>query len=329
MWGVVEMTEVLASSTIFSLGADLPTALPAPAGESDHALDTAQLVGESSRETCHIRRFSAAGATLRFPTALEPGDAYILELRNGQTIPGTINWSDEEEAGFVFDQPIDVVGTLARNLAILPAERRSVPRVEIHQTVSVRRGNNVEFARMRDISQTGLGIETDLALQVEDPVQLAIDGLRPIAGVVRWAHRGLAGIAFNEELGWQTLMPWLRQVQNRPPRAAHKPASFHEDVRGFGLGADKNVIRLDSPARIREGVRWWNVLVRNLTPTLVEFEAAASFPKGAQLWLSLPGTPGWPTTVIEAEQHRYLAEFRLPLRQHDLALIAPGRLQAS
>lgn len=324
------MTEVLASATVFSLGADLPAALPAPSGDSESALDTAHLAGESSRETCLIRRFSAAGATLRLPRAVEPGEAFILELRNGQTIPGTISWSDAEEAGFVFDAPIDVVGTLARNLAILPAERRSVPRVEIHQTISIRRGNNVEFARMRDISQSGVGIETDLALQVDDPVQLAVDGLRPIGGVVRWANRGLAGIAFSEELGWQTLMPWLRQVQSHPMRgAAQRAHAIHEEERGFGLAADKNVIRLDSPARIREGVRWWNVLVRNLTPTLVEFEAAASFAKGAQLWLSLPGTAGWPTTVIEAEGHRYLSEFRQPLRQHDLALIAPGRLQAS
>ncbi len=323
------MTEVFGSTTIFSLGADLPAALSAPIGEADHALDTALLVGEAARALCHIRRFSAAGATLRITSLFEPGEAYILELRNGQTIPGTISWQGDAEAGFVFDQPIDVVGTLARNLAILPAERRRVPRVEIHQTVTVRRGNNVEFARMRDISQSGLGIETGLALQVDDPVLLAIDGLRPIDGIVRWAHDGLAGIAFSEELGWQTLMPWLRQVQSHPMRGTTPRAStLHEEERGFGLAADKQMIRLDTPARIREGVRWWNVLVRNLTPTLVEFEAAASFAKGAQLWLSLPGTPGWPTTLIEVENHRYLAEFRLPLRPHDLALIAPQRLQA-
>lgn len=324
------MTEVLASATIFSLSADLPIALPATLNDSPSALDTALLVGEDDRKVCHIRRFTAAGATLQLAAELTPGDAHILELRNGQTIPGTIAWAGEHEAGFVFDAPIDVVGTLARNLAILPAERRSVPRVEMRQTVSVRRGNNVEFARMRDISQTGLGIETELALQVDDPVSLAIDGLRPIGGIVRWAHHGVAGIEFSEDLGWQTLMPWLRQVQNHPMRSQQpRPLAYHEEDRGFGLGADKQVIRLDSPARIREGVRWWNVVVKNLTPTLIEFEAAAAFAKGAQLWLSLPGTPGWPTTVIEVDGHRYLAEFRQPLRQHDLTMIAPGRLQAS
>jgi hypothetical protein len=323
------MTEVLASTTIFSLGGDLPVAMPSPDKGCDSALDTAWLAGETAREPCLIRRFSAAGATLCLTTALAPGDAYILELKNGQAIPGTIGWNNGEEAGFVFDAPIDVVATLARNLAILPAERRSVPRVELRQTVNLRRGNNMEFARMRDISQTGVGIETELALQIGDKVQLAFDGLRPIEGVVRWAHDGLAGIAFDGELGWQTLMPWLRQVQSRHTRAPLVRHPNPDEDHGFGLAADKQMIRLMTHARVREGVRWWNVLVRNLTPTLVEFEAGATFTKGTQLWLSLPGTPGWPASVIEAEPHRYLAEFRLPLRPHELAILAPASLQAS
>lgn len=324
------MSEVLASSTIFSLTADLPTALPAPAEGHESALDSAVLAGDHHREPCRISRFTAAGATLRLPVAdLAEGDLRILELKNGQTIPGTISWLGEEEVGFVFDLRVDVVGTLARNLAILPAERRQVPRVEIHQPLCLRRGNNLEFARTRDISQSGVGISTGLALQVGDAVQLAFDGLRPIDGVVRWTRQGLAGIAFDEELGWQMLMPWLRELQNRPVHAPARPQGIHDEERGFGLAADKQAIRIDAPARVREGALWWTVHVRNLTPTLVEFETNASFAKGTQLWLSIPGTAGWPIAVIEIEKHRYLAEFRLPLRQHEMTLIAPGRLAAS
>jgi len=325
------MSEVLASSTIFSLNADLPTALPAPAEGHVSALDSAVLTRDHERQPCLIRRFTAAGATLRLPTGdLCEGDPHILELKNGQAIPGTLSWLGEEEAGFVFDATIDVVGTLARNLAILPAERRLVPRVEIHQTICLHRGNNVEFSRTRDISQAGLGIQTNLALQEGDAVQLAIDGLRPITGRVRWERGGFAGIAFDEELGWQTLMPWLREVQNRPQRPAEpRPVGFHDEERGFGLTADKNAIRLNAPGRVREGMVWWNVQVRNLTGMLVEFEADGDFTKGSQLWISIPGSSGWPINVIEVEGHRYLAEFRLPLRPHELALIAPGRLQAS
>ncbi len=322
------MNEVLASTTIFSLRADLPTVLPAPPEGAEDKYDSALLIGESTRESCLVRKFSAAGATLVVPTPPTEGAAYILELKNGQTIFGTISWCEEGEVGFLFDHPMDVVGTLARNLAILPAERRRVPRVEMSQTVSIRRGSDTEFTRARDVSTAGVGIETDLELEIDDPVEIAFDGLRPITGVVKWSSGRFAGVAFDHELGWQTLMPWLRQVQSRPSPST-RPRSVFEEERGFGLAADKQAIRLDAPGRIREGVRWWNIQVRILTPTLIEFDAPATFAKGAQLWLSLPGAAGWPTSVIEADHNRYLAEFRLPLRPHDLALVSQGRLIAS
>lgn len=320
------MSEVLASSTVFSLTADLPTTLPAPLEGHERALESAFLAGDHHREPCRISRFTAAGATLRLPTGdLADGDARILELKNGQTIPGTISWLGEGEAGFVFDASVDVVGTLARNLAILPAERRQVPRVEIHQTICLHRGNNVEFSRTRDISQSGLGIQTHLALQEGDEVQLAIDGLRPITGIVRWERGGYAGIAFTEELSWQLLMPWLRDVQNR--RRSRLTARHDALEEGnFGLGADRQAIRLNAPGRVREGAVWWNIQIRNLTPTLIEFETAADFAKGSQLWVNIVASAGWPISVIEVEGHRYLAEFRLPLRPHELALITPGRM---
>ncbi|MEI9927067.1 MAG: PilZ domain-containing protein [Sphingomonas sp.] len=310
----------------FSLDADLPT--PTEPDGSDEGLDPAVLIGESIREACALRTFSAVGATVRLAIPPALGEAHILELRNGQTIFGMITWHADGEAGFVFDTPVDVVGTLARNLAILPAERRRVPRVEFDQTVNIRRGGDAEFTRARNVSTAGVCIETRLDLAPGDAIQIAFDGLRPIDGVVKWTRDGCAGIAFDEELGWQTLMPWLRQVQSRPRRVAVPRRSIHDEERGFGLAADKQAIRIEAPGRVREGVRWWNVDVKILTPTLVEFETTASFAKGAQLWISLSGTAGWPTSVIEVDHHRYLAEFRLPLRPHDLAILAPGRLQA-
>lgn len=315
------MTDGLRSATIFCLSADLPALIPNRA-EADQ-LDPATLIGEKGRERCFVRKLSAAGATLRLHAAVEEGDRFTLELDNGQTIDGEISWVDEDESGFLFDTPIDVVGALARNLAHLPAERRRVPRVELHQTVSIRRGNKVQFARTRDVSQAGVGIEAEFPLEPDEEVQIAFDGLRPIEGQVRWSNGQHAGIAFDSELGWQVLMPWLRQVQNRPSRIhAIRHLGIHEEEKGFGLKADKTALHLDAPGSVREGARWWNVRVRSLTPGLVEFEADASIDKGTPLWITLPGTTGWPATVIEADQGRYLAEFRIPLRQHELDRIA-------
>jgi hypothetical protein len=89
-----------------------------------------------------------------------------------------------------------------------------------------------------------------------------------------------------------------------------------------GLIPDKQAIRLDTPARVREGVRWWNVKLRAITPQLVEFETRAPFANGAQLWISLPNIGGGPASVIEAERHRFLCEFRMPLTPRDIGRIA-------
>lgn len=318
------MTEGVVSTTVFSLCGDPPASLPAEFSGESTTLDQGWLVGEGARDPVHIRRFSAAGATLRLTGPVAAGVDRTLELQNGQVIAGRIEWANEEEAGFVFETPTDVVSTLARNLAILPAERRQVPRVELHHAVGIHHADRFEIARTRDLSQAGLGIETRLALAPEDVVQIALDGLRPMQGVVKWARDGKAGIAFDDELAWQTLMPWLRQAQkNNAPRAA-LPRGLDE-ARAF-LAHDPAAIRLDTPGRVREGVRWWNVQVRTLTPRLVEFDSAASFATGTQLWLWLPGTAGWPASIAECEGSRYLAEFRLPLRKHDLDIVAPQRI---
>ncbi len=147
------MRQGLASSTIFS-----PAARAAGRAASCRA-------GRSCRLRCGLpgRRDWSPG--LRDPQAWRRrrhapagrrnsrGRGLRLELANGQSLPGRIAWTEQGSAGFLFDTPIDVIGTLARNLAALPAERRSVPRVELHQTICVRRGNQVEFTRSRNLSQ--------------------------------------------------------------------------------------------------------------------------------------------------------------------------------
>lgn len=316
------MTQRLGSATIFSLAPDLPSAFATdPAGHAE--LDTAMLVTVDGRIACSIRKLSAAGATLHLEADAALAEATALELANGQSLPGSIAWSDKSEAGFLFAEPIDVIGTLARNLVALSVERRRVPRVELNQTMSIRHGGHVEFTRARNISQGGAGFETRLPLQPGDKIEAIFDGLRPLDALVKWARDGQAGVAFDEELPWQTLMPWLRQVQNNPPQP-RRHAIGHEHR---GMIADKHAIRLDAPARVREGVRWWNVRIHGLTSHLVEFEARAPLSPGTAVWIALPHVGGAPASVLEAAGNHYLCEFRLPLRGHEINQIT-GRASA-
>lgn len=311
------MIQALRSATVFSLSADPPRAvLHQP--DVQAAFDAAFLVSECERFPCSLQRLSSAGATLQIAARLSESEPMRLEMASGQSIQGRIDWCADGEAGFVFDAPVDIIGTLARTLASLPAERRSMPRVEINQLVSIRSGAAVEHARTRNISQGGVGIDTRLALAVGDPVQLTFDALRPLEGTVRWVQDGQAGIAFDEELGWQTLMPWFRHAQRAQGKPPH---AFGSE----GMIPDKHAIRLDAPASIREGVRWWNARVRGLTAHLVELETRAVLAPGAQIWVSLPEIGGGPANVIEAVHNRILCEFRLPLRPRELGLVSGGQ----
>lgn len=318
------MEQGLTSATIFSLAAETPTAFPID--PDVHAeLDTGVLISGGDRHDCSIRRFSAAGATLSVAAELPQGEPMQLELANGQQLEGTISWSTGDEAGFVFDKTIDVIGTLARNLASVPDERRQVPRVELHQTVGIHYGDRIEFVRARNVSQGGVGIEARIVLTIGDPVQITFDGLRPLGGTVRWVRGGQAGIAFDQELSWQVLIPWLRNVQRGPAAAASVAIGQEAE----GLIPDKHALRINLPARVREGVRWWNVRVRGLTPHLVEFEAHTLFAPGAKVWLDIPGIGGCPARVLETGQNRTLCEFSIPLRQEDLRILSGGRTLAS
>jgi hypothetical protein len=319
------MIQALRSATIFSLSSEPPRAVRHQP-DAQAAFDAAFLVSESERFACSLERLSSAGATLQIHAQLAEKEPLHLEMASGQTIKGKIDWCADGEIGFLFDDPIDIISTLARTLANLPAERRSMPRVEIHQLVAIRCGNKVEHARTRNISHGGVGIDTKLALAAGDPVHMTFDALRPLDGVVRWAQDGHAGIAFNEELGWQTLMPWLRHAQRAQASAAPAaPAPTPLNPASEGMIPDKHAIRLDAPASIREGVRWWNARVRGLTAHLVELETRAIFAPGTQLWVSLPEIGGGPANVIEAVHNRILCEFRLPLRPRELGLVSASQ----
>jgi hypothetical protein len=314
------MIQLLRSATIFSLSAEPPRAVQYRP-DAHAAFDAAFLVTEADRHPCSLQKLSTAGATVQIEASLSDGVPMQLELANGQVIPGKVDWYADGEAGFLFDEPIDIIGALARTLANLPAERRSMPRVEINQLVSIRCGSRVEHARGRNISQGGVGIDTKLDLEPGDSVRVTFDALRPLDGTVRWTRDGHVGIAFAEELSWQILMPWLRQAQRAQAGAKPTPLNIENE----GMIPDKHAIRLDAPASVREGVRWWNASVRGITAQLVELETRAALAPGAQLWVSLPEIGGGPASVIEAAHNRLLCEFRLPLRPRQLGLITGGQ----
>lgn len=273
--------------------------------------------GETGERDCFVHRLTSEGAMLSVNGPVTHDERATIELPFGLAVEGVIVGDDPTALAFRFDAPMDVVGALARCLAALPAERRQMPRIELRQRLCIRHAGQVDFAWTRNLSPAGLGVETRVQLLVGEAVEVTLDGLRPIQGEIRWTEHGQAGIAFFEEIGWQVLMPWLRQVADRRP-----PAARDVQTAPSPLGAVKNALRLEVASHVRSGSSWWNAQILSLSSALVEFESDTEFAPLSGLWLSLPEIGGWPIRVIECHGTRHVAEFRLPLRPHEMARLS-------
>lgn len=184
------------------------SAAPAGAGRFDPAV----IIDAGQRRACTIRSVSALGATLTGEIATRQGEELALELVTGQRPAATVEWLSGGEAGVRFKQPIDVLALINRTLLSQPAERRSMPRVELRCGARLIWGATVCDAILRNISARGMQMEADGLPPRDTYLSIQIDGLNVPAGEVMWRKDNLAGIQLVEELSWTSLMPWIRKV---------------------------------------------------------------------------------------------------------------------
>ena len=300
--------------TIYSLSGEVSPIDPASQEGEDAVLQRGALAVGSIRRICLIRKIASGGAVLHADMPAEEGRRLELELDTGEHLDGTVVWRRGCEIGLRFDEPIDVLPILAKNLVSQAGERRRMPRVEVACPALLEAGARREMVVVRDIAQGGVKVETPFPLRVEEVITITPEGLHAIEGVVRWANGLVAGIAFQPELGWQELMPWLRQRRDAPPAdflAAPTPAPPGAESAPPEVG--QAGVQMNLPARVREGTRRWTIDVATLTPHSVEFDCFAALRMGTLLWVVLPGLEGWPARIVSIEGYRFTCEFTQPL----------------
>jgi hypothetical protein len=175
-------------------------------------LDAAVLYDEAGQEDCSIRKISSLGVTLRSGGRRGPGDAVAIELGTGKRPAGKVAWSESGEVGVAFNEPVDMLALLNRNLVSQPTERRTMPRVEIRCPVHVKCGAAMLRAALRNISANGLQIEGDDLPAAGSYVTIFVEGLNVPAGEIVWRRGKLAGIELFEEMSWTSVIPWVRSV---------------------------------------------------------------------------------------------------------------------
>lgn len=178
--------------------------------------DAAAFYHSGVRLDCEIRKISALGATLGSNLVPPLGERISVEIATGQRPAGKIAWTGRGEIGVRFDDSIDVVALLNRQLVNQTPERRTMPRLEVRTTAHVKCGEHFRPAMLRNISAHGLQLEGEDLPAAGSYVSIFSDGLNIPAGEVMWSRDNLAGIELFEELSWTSIIPWVRNLVRKP-----------------------------------------------------------------------------------------------------------------
>jgi PilZ domain-containing protein len=170
------------------------------------------LIIDGRRELCLIRNISAGGMMAHVYSKLVADQEVIVELKATQPVSGRVVWADEAEAGIKFDTEVDVAELLANPVVLDNGWRPRTPRVEIDRMATMRAGARTYWVHARDISQSGVKVETDHPPAADTEVVLALEGLRPLVGTVRWSNDTTCGIAFNQLIPFGELIAWLKSA---------------------------------------------------------------------------------------------------------------------
>jgi hypothetical protein len=210
------MTKTDSSSvTTFVVGDRLPWQDDLSAPNEKGPFDAAAIYHDGVRQTCEIRKISALGATIGSNLAPALGDRVAVEIATGQRPAGKIAWARRGELGVRFDDSIDVIALLNRQLVSQAPERRTMPRLEVRCGAHVKCGGQLWPATLRNISARGLQVEGDGLPPAGSYVSVFIEGLNIPAGEVIWSADKLAGIELLEELSWSSIIPWVRSAIRR------------------------------------------------------------------------------------------------------------------
>ena len=204
-----------ASVTTYVVGERLPWPDEDGARLGTPAFEPALLFGAGGKMPCAIHKISQSGVTVSGDALGLAGERAALELPNGQRCAGTIEWARGREAGLAFDGPLDIVALINRNLVAQPAERRTMPRIELRCPAHLKWGEHFEAALTRNISASGIQVEGDHLPPVGTYCALFLDGLNLPAADVAWRRDRLAGLEFFEELSWASIIPWVKSVSRR------------------------------------------------------------------------------------------------------------------
>ena len=145
-------------------------------------------------------------------TPFGQGTHVQVEPKGCAPIGGRIAWVKDKHAGVAFDAPIDVGAYLQPHHLHVKLHTPRSPRLTVLRRARLRVGPMWHVVQLLDLSQKGAKVESDLPIEMDESVELMVDGLPTVSGHVRWVQEARAGIEFSRAIPLPDLAEWARSL---------------------------------------------------------------------------------------------------------------------
>lgn len=181
-------------------GAEAPAAAPErrQGTRVEQEQRTVTLSTAGVRTAFRLRNLSARGASGEADIELRDGSQVVLEFERGQEVPGVVQWTKGTLAGIAFASPISLDIIRFRAGAGEPPNDRA-KRYNVTRPATITLGKLSRAATVRNISATGMMVESAFNLEPGQRIRVACGGLT-LDCQVRWSRHGMAGLAFKRPI---------------------------------------------------------------------------------------------------------------------------------
>lgn len=172
-------------------------------------LRPAKIVARSGEYLCILRDVASKGVRLRLFHPLPPDPFMVLELANGDRYEIEKVWEREEQAGFNFVHRAELQHLLEERSRY----RKRPVRLRIEIPTKVTANGETFTSTLRNLSQKGGQVETDMALATDQAIRIEAKGLPALDAKVRWRRGNHVGVVFEQTFKLDELARMVARLQ--------------------------------------------------------------------------------------------------------------------
>ena len=145
---------------------------------------------------CIVKNISPSGIQVKLYIGAIVDAPVSIRVADELPVHGHLCWVAKDTAGISFDQELDPTALLRVRQKLRPHRRRTLPRIAVGASATLRTGGRTRRARVCDISSVGARVRTRCSLIAGDRAMITLDGLPTMNAFVRWSDGEEFGLAF-------------------------------------------------------------------------------------------------------------------------------------